>query len=217
MDDPNAGLSFHYYCVWASVTGAGCDQLAEQVFGSAEAYAQRTGAALLLTEFGATDDLRQIDAVVDRAAAHGTGWQYWAYCGCADPTTTDQAAQGLVGDPFVPPTGANVDADKLFALAVPHPKAVAGVPVSSQLDRATGAYELTYRTARADGAGEFAPGSVSTVTIPRVRYPAGYAVEVHGASVDSPPDAGVLELRSLPGAGEVTVRVTPRRDTPQGP
>jgi endoglycosylceramidase len=209
LNDPNTGWSFHYYCIWASVTDAGCDTLSEQVFASAEAYSARTGAALLLTEFGATDDTDQIEAVIARAAATGIGWQYWAYCGCADPTTTDQAGQGLVGDPIAAPTGANVDATKLFALATPHPKAVAGIPVSSHLDRATGSWELAYRTTRADGSGNFAPGATTTLSIPRTRYQ-GYVAEVRGARVVSAPDAPVLELQSLPGATEVTVHVTPR-------
>lgn len=210
MNDANAGLSFHYYCIWAAATDIGCDALIRQVFAGAEAYSQRTGAALMLTEFGATDDNRQIDAVIDVAAEKNVGWHYWAYCPCADPTTQDQANQGLVADPALPPAGANVDTAKLYALAVPHLKVVAGTPITSRLDRADNAWELSYRTARADGKGSFAAGSTTTAFVPKAHYPAGYAVEARGAQVVSAPNAAVLELHSDAGATEVSVRVTPR-------
>ena len=50
--------------------------------------AAETGDPPLLTEFGATTDQPTLRGMVRRAATHLTGWQYWAYCGCDDPTTT---------------------------------------------------------------------------------------------------------------------------------
>jgi hypothetical protein len=45
--------------------------------------------------------------------------------------------------------------------------------------------------------------------MPQRHYPAGYRVQVAGASIASPPGAGTLRLCNLPGAGRVSVVVTP--------
>ena len=51
---------------------------------------------ILLTEFGATTDQPTLRGMVQRASEHLTGWQYWAYCGCDDPTTTGPGATQAV-------------------------------------------------------------------------------------------------------------------------
>ncbi len=202
LGDPNAGFSFHDYCGPAALTDTpiGCDPFDERVFADAEDHAQRTGTALLLTEFGATDNVGIIDGIVDRAARHRVGWMYWAYCGCDDPTTQNRSQQGLVGDPHRPPTSDNVNQAKLRALSVPHPKAVAGTPIDYAFDRRTATFGLRYRAADL--------GVPTLVSTPRLHYPAGYRAEVSGARVISGPDAPVLEL--VASAAEVTVTVVPR-------
>ena len=113
----------------------------------------------LLTEFGASDNLVSLTDMVDRAAKHRIGWQYWAYCGCGDPTTTGAGdKQALVLDPQQAPTGSNVKTDKLRVLAIPHPTAVSGTPTSYVFNRTSGRFELVYSTAKAAGGGRFAAG-----------------------------------------------------------
>jgi endoglycosylceramidase len=208
------GFSFHDYCGAQFLTGGydGCEPFDTMVFDNAEAQAGRRHDAPLLTEFGATTDQPTLRAVVARAMRYRMGWQYWAYCGCDDPTTTGPGAeQALVLDPARPPTGANVDRATLRALAVPHPTRVAGTPLRYRFDRTTHLFRLRYTTARAGALpGRFQAGSRTTVAVPRLQYPTGYRARALGAEVVSAPGSPVLRLALRPGVREVRVAVRPR-------
>jgi hypothetical protein len=98
----------------------------------------------------------------------------------------------------------------------PYPRRVAGTPVAWGYARDTGTFTLRYSSARAtapvDGAAAgstFPTGSLSEVATPRLAYPAGYAARAGGAAVVSARNAGTLLLAACPGAGGVTVTVTP--------
>ena len=137
--------------------------------------------------------------MVDRAAKHRTGWQYWAYCGCGDPTTTGAGdKQALVLDPQQAPTGANVKTDKLRVLATPHPTAVSGTPTSYVFNRTTGRFELVYSTAKAAGGGSFAAGARTTIAVPAIHYPNGYTATATGGTVVSPPNDPELVIEQVP-------------------
>jgi endoglycosylceramidase len=209
--DARSGFAFHDYCLIEPQTrsNAGCDPFDDLVFQNAEQQSRRTGDALLLTEFGATDDADNLEATVDRADRNRVGWQYWAYCGCEDPTTSGPGAtQALVIDPSKPPAGDNVKAAKLAILARPYPQVVSGTPRSWSFDSRTRVFRLAYSTARAGG-GAFRPGSRTEVFLPALQYPRGYTVEASGAHVVSPPGARRLVLASLPGTAGVSVTVKP--------
>ena len=138
------------------------------------------------------------------------GWQYWAYCGCDDPTTTGPGTkQALVVDPSRPPRGKNVDRTKLRLLALPHPLRVAGTPTSYDFDRDKHVFELRYDPTKVEG-GRFGAGSRTTVAVPKLQFPGGYAVRVKGARVVSKPGARTLVLALEPGSDHVVVRVMPR-------
>ncbi|WP_310964496.1 cellulase family glycosylhydrolase [Nocardioides terrisoli] len=212
------GFSFHDYCVSHSLkvqrtdlTGAACNVLNNRVWNGMERQLQLTGATPLLTEFGATTDQTVLADMVNRAATHRVGWTYWAYCGCGDPTTSGPGAeQALVLDPAEPPSGANVETDKLRALAVPHPVAVAGTPTAYSFDRTSSVFSATWSTRRALGNGRFSAGARSTIATPVIEYPRGYTARVVGGSVVSAPNAPRLAVSQSPGAATVTVTVSPR-------
>ncbi len=209
------GFSFHDYCGTSALAdryGVQCDALDGRTFDNAQAQAAGHDVVPLLTEFGATTDQATLRGVVDLAMRHRIGWQYWAYCGCDDPTTTGPGTnQALVIDPAEPPRGSNVDWAKLRALAVPHPLRVAGTPTAYSFDRGTRRFTLRYRAARAGRpAGRFGPGSRTTVAVPRLLYPHGYRVRVTGARVVSEPGARILVLALRLGARKVEVRLLPR-------
>jgi endoglycosylceramidase len=210
------GFSFHDYCLTAEADaeGAGpeaCDGFDDLVWSNTSTHVTDTGHAPLLTEFGATTDGATLTAMVDRAAAHRTGWQYWAYCGCDDPTTTGPGeTQVLVLDPSKRPRGRNVDDAKLRALAVPHPTAVSGTPSRYGYDRDKHVFRAVWTTHRAVGDGRFGRSSRSTIATPTMAYPHGYVVRVAGARVVSPPDAPTLRVAQRSGAYLVRVVVRPR-------
>ena len=217
VNGDNLGFSFHDYCVADLVGGTvplGLDRpvclgLDRLLWSNMERHVNQRSVTALLTEFGASDNVTSLEDMVDRAAQHRTGWQYWAYCGCADPTTTGAGdKQALVLDPQQTPIGSNVRTAKLRALAIPHPTAVSGTPTSYVFNRTTGRFSLTYSTAKAAGGGNFSTGSQTTVAVPAFQYPNGYTVTATGATVSSAPNAPELVLEQGAGAAPIQVTVT---------
>ncbi len=211
------GFSFHDYCITAdagaSESGAqqACSQLDDQVWRNAEVHVAATGDAALLTEFGATRQQPTLRSMVARAAARRTGWQYWAYCGCDDPTTTGPGStQALVLDPARAPRGHNVDWAKMRALVVPHPLAVSGTPASYRFHRSSRVFRTSWSVARAGRDGRFAAGSRTRISVPAFVYRKGYVVTVTGGRVVSSPDARTLVVAQRRGVTRVRVVVRPR-------
>ena len=208
LGDARAGLSFHDYC--AAETSPTCPPLERKGMSNAVAHSRKTGDALLLSEFGSTDNLTTLARVEDEADAQLVPWTEWAYCGCADPTgSIPPATEGLVLDPRSAPTGANVKSAKLAVLARPHPAAVAGTPLRLRFDASTRKLTFSWSSSRAAGHGSYRAGSCTSLFLPAAVYPKGYRVSVRGARVASAPSAGLLELDSLAGATRFTVTVTP--------
>jgi hypothetical protein len=166
---------------------------------------------MLLTEFGATEDLDQIERIEEYADRYMTGWQYWHYCECSDPTTSGSGGtQSVVIDITKPPTGRNVKTAKLARLSRAYPQAIAGQPSSFDFDRASRRFDLDYRTRRAGG-GSFRFRADTQVFVPRRHYPRGYDVRVLGGEALSRPGSQLLRIRTCTGRGRVRVTVTPGR------
>jgi endoglycosylceramidase len=217
--DAHAGLSFHDYCLQEPITASNlaCDPFDDLVFDNAQSHVAGTGDTLMLTEFGATNDASNLQAMVDRADRFMVGWQEWHYCGCKDPTTSGPGdTQAIVLDPAKPPTGDNIVAAKLAILSRPHPRAVSGTPLSYGYDAGSSTFSLDYSTARADGNGAFPAGAETLVVLPARQYPKGYAVTVHGATIASAPGDMMLRLQSCADVSEVRLSVSPAGATQQG-
>ena len=209
--DPQAGMSFHDYCLpgaFGGPTGDACSTFEDLPFQNAESHSTSTGDAGLLTEFGATDDLATIERIIDDADRHMVGWQYWHYCGCDDPTTQAATQQALVNDASKPPTGDNVREAKLEVLSRPYPQAIAGTPRSYGFDRSTDRFHLTYSTL-GPGGRLFGPSSETEIFVGHLHYPNGYVVAVDGGVAASGNGADVLRVRPCPGATQVSVTVGP--------
>ena len=205
------GFSFHDYCLLGLISGAPstCPAAEGQVFDNADARAAKTGDGLLLSEFGATDDIPTLERLTGLADRHMVSWQEWHYCGCADPTTSGPGdTQALVKDPSKPPRGSNVFRDKLKALARPYPQAIAGTPIRFSFDPGTRRFELTYTRQRASGQGSFDRG-LSTVFLPTVQYPDGYRAQVRGGSLVRPVGSRRMLIRADRNAARVTLSVVP--------
>ena len=212
-EDPRAGFSFHIYCLpgaFRSGTGEECGTFEDMPLENADNRSAETNDALLVTEFGATDDLATLERVTRLADEHMVGWQEWHYCACDEPTS--QAApdvQAIVIDPKKPPRGDNLKRDKLKVLSRPYPQVVAGTPEEWKFDPEQHTFELSYKTKRASGKGRFKRG-VTDVFVPRLHYPDGYRVKVEGARVESRPNAKHLLLRTRRGAKAVVATVRAR-------
>ena len=206
--DANVGLSWHKYCLLGLVLHSsggedlpGCEQMHRIVTDNAEATIQTMGATTLVTEFGASDDEADLRQVMAQTDAQFTGWQYWAYKNWRDPTTESQESggQGMFTDDEDLTT---VKTEKLGILERPYPQATAGVPVSLSFDEASKLFEYRYTPRCAGGPTE--------IYVPKLHYPAGYALELTGARATSKPGATLLTLRHEAGATEVRVRITAR-------
>jgi endoglycosylceramidase len=210
----NSGLSFHDYCLPGAIggsTGSSCETAENLPFQNAQGHTRQTGDALLLTEFGSTDDLPTLRRVATLADQHMVGWLEWSYCGCKDPTgSIPPAIEGLVKDPAKRPRGKNVKWRKLRVLERPYPTAVAGTPADFSYRPSTHVFHLDYRT-RAPSGHRLPRGVQTRIYVPRSHYRHGYQAHVDGARVISEPNARYLTLRRLRGAGEVTVQVKPRK------
>jgi endoglycosylceramidase len=157
VDTDPGGFSFHVYCMPGSIgvpefNTLGCDQLDQIVFENADKQSRETGQALMVTEFGATDDLATIGRDVRYAEQRMVSWQYWHYCECLDPTTAGSGVQAIVVDPSQPPTGSNVKQAKLDLLSEPYPQVVAGTPERFSFDEGSNRFQLAYSTTAPNGA-----------------------------------------------------------------
>jgi endoglycosylceramidase len=179
LADDAAGLSFHNYCLAASpgtphlpgrLQDAVCARQEQRVFDQAEGHSRRTGAALLLSEFGASDDMRAVERAADLADRNMVSWQYWTYFG-RDPCC-ERPEEGVVRDLSKPPIPENVKQEKLDVLTRPYPRAVAGTPLRYRFDRWGGLFELVYSLRPAAG-GRPAAELQTEVLVPERHHPFG--------------------------------------------
>ncbi len=204
VDDPNAGFSFHNYCLGAAPglpaipdpIGA-CENVGETlVFENAEAHARATGAALIMTEFGDTADPAIHERVAGLADRYMVSWTDWAYMGSTGQIKLDDAK---------PPRPGNLRADRLDSVSRAYPRLISGTPERFSYDEGTPRFELVYSP------GRFRPGSLTEVWVPRADFPDGYSITVSGAEVRSKPNAQRLLLALCPGAERVELVVAPGR------
>ena len=79
LGDGELGMSFHDYCPTEPATHSRQGATDEALpLENALARSAHTGDALMMTEFGATDDLADLRRVVRLADDHGISWIEWA-------------------------------------------------------------------------------------------------------------------------------------------
>jgi endoglycosylceramidase len=205
--DANLGFSWHKYCLLGVVLHSqgqndlpACEQWQQLVSEEAELVIDRLHSTTLVTEFGASDDLADLDQVMRQTEAKFVGWQYWQYKNWRDPTTESQESggQGLFIDDEDLST---VKTAKLAVLERPYPQATAGVPVSLSFDSATKTFEYRYTPRCAKGPTE--------IYVPALHYPGGYRLELTGARELGPRHGSRVRIENAKDATEVAVRITP--------
>jgi endoglycosylceramidase len=186
-------LSTHVYATDAAGNASVMDR--------SVAAAERERAALLVTEWGATNDPAILTQTEDQFDARLVPWLYWSYNGL------------VVADSNQPLVAPNLNVTVLDALTRPYPSLVNGTPTQLSYDTSTATLDFAYSTRRPDG--HRAPRNLDTVlNIPTRSYPTGYAVTATGADITSPPCAPTLTLRNQPGATTISVHVTPSTSCP---
>jgi endoglycosylceramidase len=215
-----SGFSFHVYCRETFPGQAPCAVRRPLAFDHAEDVAGRTGMALLLSEFGATDDARELDVMAREADARMLPWLEWALWN-HDPFAA-RPHEGLLRDLDGGLGPGNVKAEKLALLARPHPRAVAGTPLGWTWNPAARVLEVRWRPAPVPGAPRLARDAATEVVLPAVAYPAGWTARVSGGRFAGPrsgagalargaAEADVVRVVAVPDAREIVLRVLPGR------
>jgi len=186
--DANSGLSYHMYTTDPALEPAVQDH--------ALSWSQRTGGAVLNTEFGATTDVPAINRQIGELDSSLVPWIWWAY------------NENVIADLSRPAGDTNAHAPVLDALVRPHPRAVAGTPTADAYDAETKLLRFSYSTAR-PGGGSFAATTPTELQVAPRSYPDGYTAKVTGGSVTSAPNAAQLTVVDDPGAADVFVKVWP--------
>jgi endoglycosylceramidase len=208
----SSGLSYHDYCPLSAALPGELAWLRDLVcpwperlsLDDAVSDARAADAIPLLTEFGSTRHVAELRRVAGDADDHMMGWLEWTYY--SNGTSDFAGTPSLVRDPRKPPTGSNVSAALLRALTRPYPRAVAGTPKAWSFDSESGRFALRYGTGGVAGA---LGARDTTVSVPAVAYPDGYAVTLSGASVASAAGYEVLRVEADAGTDEVSVEITP--------
>ncbi|MFL5823618.1 MAG: cellulase family glycosylhydrolase [Solirubrobacteraceae bacterium] len=204
-----AGFAFHDYCLAPIFAGQpdaesgspgyqSCSYEDEHTMQNAASASAAMGVPALFDEFGDTQDLSNIERMVQLADSHQLGWLYWSYKDWID-------APGGVGSGALfdnSDNNATLRRAKLAVLSEPYPQATAGRPEHYGFDPSTGVFSFAY----VPDPSIHAP---TVVYVPPIHYPAGYSVTVSGAHVVSAQGARLLRLATDPGAREVQVAVRP--------
>ncbi len=207
LEDPHAGFSFHDYCL--SSEAQGCSSHAKTI-GNAVSYIRSTGAAGILTEFGATNSAPDLRSMLSLADSNMMPWLEWAYCGCGDPTTSGPGTtQAIVIDPHKPPSPSNREAGTLRALVEPYPQVIAGTPLGWSFNPSTRTLSFRFTTTRVGRNRRFPRYSATEIATPSLVYGGHYAARVRGGVIASARGAGILRVLSCPGARTISVTVTP--------
>ncbi len=204
---PRLVLSFHVYGASGlatssfSCTDPSCATTESADFNGFAGYraatrtAQPGGPAWLLSEFGAEPYAPDIDRVAAMADARSLSWTEWAGLQLHDPTGSPD--EGLLGQVSRVP-----DPPRAAVLARAYPLATSGTPGPVTFDSVTGRFTYSYTPNRR----VHAP---TVIILPAWHYGQGYLASVSGAHVVSVPCATPLLLSDDPGAGKVSVTVTP--------
>lgn len=202
--EENLGLSWHNYCsaTFAESTGLPinltetCKGFNNNRHKHALEQAETMDAVPLMSEWGATDNIRAVEIDADAADAHTMGWLYWAYKHWDDPTTADDA-QGLFADDA---DLGSVKKAKLRQLVRTYPQAVAGRDLRYSYDPATGAFAMSFTA-------DASIDAPTRIFVSPITAPNGYDVAASAGTVAK--DGSYVDL-DVPGSGPVTVTITPR-------
>jgi len=207
MPFPRLVLNFHDYCFlhipngpeppdFANVCGPSENLVFNEHFSERARDAtslQPGGPGWLLTEFGATTDAADLGRITADADSHLVGWIYWQWLNYDDPTGSHTS--GLW--PPTPPTQTMLE-----VLARTYPAAIAGKPMTTSFDPASGRFTLKFE---ADP--RIAEPTVVFVPI-AMHYPHGYCATATGARITSAPDSGDVDILNGAEASDVTVTIT---------
>lgn len=186
-------LAYHVYCPASNASSAvilACNALDNYFFAHRASDAQRLGTAMLMTEFGAAEDVRGdlsvLEAVAAQADRYKQSWMYWQFKYFQDITTCTPQGESLYGEDGQPVP------HKLAILSRTYPQAVAGALASYEYSVHNGDFKMDYAPMSAP---EGVPQQPTVIFVNRAQtYPLGLSVKL--SSEDSSADpSGSFEVR----------------------
>ncbi len=203
----NTVLSFHSYCMVGGVVPfvtRDADPTCPAVERLTWKYAQKARAknrsAMAITEFGASDELKDIARQAALADENMSGWFFWHYASWKDPTGVADF-QGLWGDDLDRP--GSLKSDKADVLIRTYPQSIAGVPLTWKFDPLGSARRFSMIWMP-----DLRIAQPTVISVPARHYPDGYDVYVQGpVRVTSAPNARLLTLENTGAKGAAKVIV----------
>lgn len=201
--EQNLGLSWHNYCsaTFAESTGLplnateSCKGFTANRQAHALDQAARMNAVPLMSEWGATDNVRALEIDADAADANTMGWLYWAYKRWDDPTTAD-TKQGLFFDDADLSTTKDA---KIRQLVRTYPQATAGHGLSYKYNPATGVFTMSFT-------GDASIDAPTRIFVSPITAPNGYTVTASTGTVSK--NGSYVDL-ATDTDGPVQVTITP--------
>ena len=201
--EQNLGYSWHNYCsaTFAESTGLplplteSCKQFTKNREEHAVEQAAEMNAVPLMTEWGATDNVRAVEIDADAADRYTMGWMYWAYKYWNDPTTAD-TKQGLFTDDADLSTTKDA---KLRQLVRTYPQATAGRDLAYTYDVNTGRFSMSFT-------GDASIDAPTRIFVSPLTAPHGYSVTTSTGTVTK--NGSYVDL-ATDTDGPVQVSITP--------
>ncbi len=208
MPYPNLVLNFHDYCALRNpVTGATLDESLCKVLEKdpvVDRHSERErdttaeqpgGPAWFMSEFGATNDLPDLERITAFADEYLLGWSYWSWKYYDDPTGS--TAEALIASNGKPKP-------KVKILSQAYAEAIAGTPLSMRDDPLSGVFGLRYRSKPSVSA-------PTVVYLPPLPSSERYCDSVSGATVVHSTYSNRVLLESTGSSRVVTFSAHPQK------
>lgn len=144
-------LAYHVYCPTdggSAIKQAACNLLDDTFFALRKKDATRLGVGMIMTEFGAAEDIKadiqQLIRTTDMADKYQQSWMYWQFKYYQDITTCTPEGESLYQE------DGSVCQDKLQVLSRTYPQAVAGNIVKYNFEVNTRSFALEFNPWAAD-------------------------------------------------------------------
>ncbi len=172
-------LAYHVYCPTSggsAVKQLACDAIDDFFFAIRSRDAERMGLGMIMTEFGAAEDIKsdiqQLIRTTQVADKYKQSWMYWQFKYYQDITTCTPQGESLYQD------DGSVCMDKLNVLSRTYPQAVAGNIQEYSYNVQTKDFELKFNPVSGDSFTEVgSKGHQSVVYVNKeMTYPHGFEV-----------------------------------------
>lgn len=219
--------AYHIYCleVYNEVEQIICDALDDAFFYLRNRDAKRLGGGMMMTEFGASQDVRGNLHALDKNCAladrHQQSWAYWQFKYFQDLTT-----QTPVGESLYNPNG-TVVVDKLKILCRTYPQTIAGNNFTYKYSFEEAKFDLTMKPLESIDIQNNPDGATTIIYFNREYiHPNGVQVTIDGSSdykitcgtADSKLDnSGLIYITqqiALPSDSSISITVTSCRGIP---